>query len=98
MESNAPGDAEGDWYLYLLECRDGRTYAGIARDVEARFEQHASGKGARFTRANPPVRILGATLLSDRSEASKAEHALKKLNRTERLAWASAHPYPSRQG
>ncbi|MDX1454788.1 MAG: GIY-YIG nuclease family protein [Gammaproteobacteria bacterium] len=92
------GDKQDGWYLYLLECRDGRTYAGIARDVEARFAQHASGKGARFTRANPPVRILGASRLPDRSEASKAEHALKKLSRTERLAWASAHPYPSRQG
>jgi putative endonuclease len=76
------------WWLYLLVCRDGRTYAGIATDVAARFAAHSSGKGAKFTRANPPVRVLGAQAFASRSEALKAEAALKKLNRTARLAWA----------
>jgi predicted GIY-YIG superfamily endonuclease len=40
------------WWLYLLECRDGRTYAGIATDVAARFAAHSRGKGAKFTRSN----------------------------------------------
>jgi hypothetical protein len=34
------------WWLYLLQCRDGRTYAGIATDVAARFAVHSRGKGA----------------------------------------------------
>ena len=76
------------WWLYLLVCRDGRTYAGIATDVAARFAVHSSGKGAKFTRANPPVRVLGAQAFASKSEALKAEAALKKLNRTARLAWA----------
>ena len=67
------------WWLYLLVCRDGRTYAGIAIDVAARFAAHSSGKGAKFTRANPPVRVLGAQAFASRSEALKAEAALKKL-------------------
>jgi putative endonuclease len=76
------------WWLYLLVCRDGRTYAGIAIDVAARFAAHSSGKGAKFTRANPPVRVLGAQAFASRSEALKAEAALKRLDRTKRLAWA----------
>ena len=76
------------WWLYLLVCRDGRTYAGIATDVAARFAAHSSGKGAKFTRANPPVRVLGVQAFASRSEALKAEAALKKLDRTKRLAWA----------
>jgi putative endonuclease len=76
------------WWLYLLACRDGRTYAGIATDVAARFAAHGSGKGAKFTRANPPVRVLGAQAFASKSEALKAEAALKKLDRTGRLAWA----------
>lgn len=76
------------WWLYLLACRDGRTYAGIAIDVMARFDLHKSGKGAKFTRSNPPVRILGTRAFATKSEALKAEAALKKLDRTERLAWA----------
>jgi len=76
------------WWVYLLVCRDGRTYAGIAIDVAARFAAHSSGKGAKFTRSNPPVRVLGTRAYASKSEAMKAEAALKKLNRTQRLAWA----------
>jgi putative endonuclease len=76
------------WWLYLLVCRDGRTYAGIATDVAARFAAHSSGKGAKFTRSNPPVRVLGAQAFASKSAALKAEAALKKLHRTQRLAWA----------
>jgi len=83
------------WWLYLLLCRDGRTYAGIATDVAARFAVHSSGKGAKFTRSNPPVRVLGAQAFSSRSEALKAEAALKRLSRAERLSWARKFPPPS---
>ena len=77
-----------EWWLYLLECRDGRTYAGIATDVAARFAAHSSGTGAKFTRSNPPVRVLGAQAFASKSEALRAEAALKKLQRPQRLAWA----------
>src|SRR4030088_2202498 len=80
------------WWLYLLVCRDGRTYAGIATDVAARFVAHSSGKGAKFTRSNLPVRVLGARAFASKSEALKAEAALKKLDRTEKLAWSRKWP------
>lgn len=67
------------WFLYLIECRGGKLYAGITNDLEARYQAHASGKGARFTRANPPVRMIGFATYPDRSEASKAEWQIKQL-------------------
>lgn len=76
------------WWLYLLACRDGRTYVGIATDVAARFAAHSSGKGAKFTRSNPPISVLGARAFASKSEALKAEAALKKLDRARRLEWA----------
>jgi putative endonuclease len=76
------------WWLYLLACADGRTYAGIALDVTARFRVHAAGKGSKFTRANPPLRILGAQPFADRSQALQAEYALKRLEKPEKLHWA----------
>jgi putative endonuclease len=76
------------WWLYLLACRDGRTYAGIATDVAARFAVHSSGKGAKFTRSNPPTHVLGARAFATKSDALKAEAALKKLDRVQKLAWA----------
>jgi putative endonuclease len=84
------------WWLYLLCCADGRTYAGVAIDLQARFDRHLAGKGAKFTRSNPPVALIGAQPFESKSEALRAEHALKKLNRPERLEWARLHPYGAR--
>jgi putative endonuclease len=67
------------WFVYLLECRNGSIYTGIARDVAARYAQHLAGTGARFTRANPPLRLLAQFACDDRSTATRAEAALKRL-------------------
>lgn len=67
------------WYLYILECDGDRLYTGITVDVDARFELHASGRGAKFTRSYSPRRIVFVETHPDRSAASKAEHAIKKL-------------------
>ncbi|WP_442682475.1 GIY-YIG nuclease family protein [Stenotrophomonas sp. JC08] len=75
------------WFLYLLECRDGSYYAGISTDVQARFQAHVAGKGARYTRAHPPLRILGWRAYADRSAASRAEWQIKQLPRDRKLAW-----------
>ena len=73
--------ANKHWFLYLLECANGSYYAGITTDVAARFLAHQQGRGARYTRANPPIRILAQAEYADRSAASKAEWALKQLPR-----------------
>lgn len=67
------------WYVYLIECRNGSLYTGIAVDVERRYRAHAAGRGARYTRANPPVRLLGALPQPDRGTATRAELAIKRL-------------------
>lgn len=68
-------------------CTD---YSGITNHLAARFAAHVAGKGARFTRANPPVCILGAHPFAGRSEASKAEWAIKQLPRAKKLAFLAA--------
>jgi putative endonuclease len=75
------------WCLYLLECNNGAYYAGITNDLEARFSAHLSGKGARYTRANPPVKILASKSYADRSNASIAEAQLKGLPRHKKLQY-----------
>jgi putative endonuclease len=75
------------WCVYLIECRNGAWYAGITNDLPARYAAHVAGKGARYTRANPPVRLLGSRAFADRSAASKAEWAVKRLPKQRKLAW-----------
>ena len=67
------------WFVYLLECRGGRIYTGIATDVDRRLDEHRSGRGARFTRAHPPVRELARLPCADRPEALRREAAIKRL-------------------
>jgi putative endonuclease len=87
--------AGGDkvWWLYLLACTDGRTYAGIALDVAARFRLHCAGKASKFTRANRPLRVLGAQPFPSRSQASQAEYVLKQLKKPAKLRWARRWPH-----
>lgn len=79
--------ATGSWFLYLLECSGGSYYAGITTDVQARFQAHATGKGARYTRAHPPLRVLGFREYADRAAASRAEWQLKRQPHGRKLAW-----------
>ena len=81
------------WHLYLLECRTGNgtsLYAGITTDVDRRYAEHAAGTGARYTRAHPPIRLWASRVYPDRSSASKAEAALKKLPRPRKQEFFSA--------
>jgi len=81
----------------MLECAGDRLYTGITPDVAQRYGKHCSGRGAAFTRINPPRRILAARACESRSAALKAEAALKKLRRPAKLEWARQHPWtPSR--
>jgi putative endonuclease len=67
------------WFLYLIECDDGSLYTGIATDVQARFDAHACGKGARYTRSRKPLAVVASFELAGRSEASRAEYRVKRL-------------------
>lgn len=75
-------------FVYMLRCAGNRIYTGYAVDVEARFEQHKSGKGAKFTHAFPPECILQKFELQSYEEALRLEARIKMLDRAgkERLA------------
>lgn len=76
------------WWLYLLECRGGGIYTGIAKDVQVRYQRHAAGRGARYTRINPPVQLLASQCYPDHRSAAKAEAAMKRLTPSEKWRWA----------
>ena len=76
------------WFVYMLECENGALYTGVAVDVAARYALHCSGKGAKYTRANKPRRILAVKRCAGRSPALKLEARLKALRKPEKLAWA----------
>ena len=74
-----------NWHIYLIECDDGSLYTGITTNVERRFQQHLSGKGARYTRSHKPVRLVASRPVGSRSEALRAELAIKRLSRRKKI-------------
>ncbi len=83
------------WYVYLVECRDGSLYTGVAVDVDKRYALHVAGKGARYTRSHPPQRLLARFEHADRSSALKAEYAIKQLSSAQKRALASRTTEPA---
>ena len=75
------------WWVYLLECRDGSFSAGITNDVEARFKAHKEGRGAKYTKLHPPVKVLAQKAFANRSEASSAEAQLKKMPKSQKITF-----------
>jgi DNA-binding protein HU-beta len=73
------------WSLYLIECADGSLYTGIATDVERRFGEHISGKGARYTRSRKAIRLVASCPIGSRSAALRAEIAIKQLPREKKI-------------
>ena len=87
---SADDAVDGAWVVYLIECAGERLYAGITNDLAARFTAHCAGRGARFTKAFAPLRIVAAAALPSRSDALKAEYALKRRPRADKLRFLAS--------
>ena len=68
----------------MLECKGGRIYTGYATDVQKRFETHCAGKGAKFTRAFPPDKILKVFELKTKHDALRLEALIKQKSLAEK--------------
>ena len=76
-----------DYYVYILECSNGRLYTGYTVDIEKRFNEHVSGKsGAKFTRAFKPRKIAAAwKVAGERGDAMHIEAFINPEILIERL-------------
>jgi putative endonuclease len=73
-------------FVYILRCRDGSLYTGIAKDVAARLRQHQAGRASRYTRARLPVALLWSRRVATWSAALREEHRIKQLRRSDKVA------------
>ncbi len=83
------------WYVYILRCRDGSLYCGIATDVAARLEVHRSGKGAKYTRGRGPLELVYTEQCADKSTALKRELEIKAMSRQQKLELDGKYVIPS---
>ena len=74
------------WHTYIIKCNDDSLYTGITINLEKRLAAHNAGKGAKYTASRRPVQLVYREEVANRSEASKRENTIKKLNRNDKLA------------
>jgi len=74
-----------EWYVYLIECKDGKIYTGITNDLDRRIKQHNRGQGCRFTKFRIPVKLLYNEQCISKEIALSREAAIKGLTREKKL-------------
>ena len=80
-------DKSADWVVYLIRNRHNALYCGVTNNLERRFEQHQTGKGAKALKGKGPLKLVWSIGVGSKSEALKTEYAIKQLpkSRKEKL-------------
>lgn len=73
--------------VYSIRGNDGSIYTGWTTDVEHRLQMHNEGKGAKYTRGRGPFVLLCVWNCKNKSEALKLEARIKKMTRSQKLAY-----------
>lgn len=76
------------YYVYMLWCRGGSLYTGIAADIEKRLHQHlARGAScAKYTRSHPAESLAALWRTDGHAAAARLEAFIKQLPRAKKLA------------
>ena len=89
-------------HVYILECSDGSYYVGSTWDLEARLQQHASGKGAKYTSRRLPVTLRWTQATDSIAEAyaweKKIQGSRRKREALMRGDWEAIQQASQRRG
>ncbi len=69
----------------MILCSDDSLYTGITTDIERRFAQHATGRGAKYFRGRQPVQVVYHEEHHSRSTAARREAEIKAMPRADKL-------------
>ena len=71
-------------YVFILFNERDTYYCGYTDDLEKRFQAHVNGRGAKYTKANKPIKIVWQKEFNTKQEAQKAEYRIKRLKRADK--------------
>nr|WP_296265793.1 GIY-YIG nuclease family protein [uncultured Merdimonas sp.] len=71
-------------YTYIVQCKDGSLYTGWTNNLEKRIKAHNEGKGAKYTKARRPVKLMYYEEFSSKEEAMRREYEIKHMSRKEK--------------
>ncbi|HEV2313736.1 MAG TPA: GIY-YIG nuclease family protein [Candidatus Acidoferrales bacterium] len=81
-------EQERDWFCYMVQCKDGSLYVGIASDVSERVKRHNWGVGPTFTAKRRPVKLIWNECCGSAQTARQREKEIKGWSRSRKLALA----------
>ncbi len=75
------------WFVYMVRCADDTLYTGVTTDIERRLHEHnGSARGARYTRARRPVKIVWQEESASRAAACRREYEVRHYDRRKKLS------------
>ena len=72
-----PEPVEGQWFVYLLECRDNSLYCGSTDNTIRRVYDHNAGIAAQWTKMRRPVQPVYFEIWFSLLEARRRELQIK---------------------
>ncbi|MDO8678846.1 MAG: GIY-YIG nuclease family protein [Acidobacteriota bacterium] len=74
------------FFTYIVRCADDTLYVGHTEDLALREQTHNDGKGAKYTAARRPVRMVYAEEHASVASAIAREHQLKRWSQKKKEA------------
>ncbi|MBI3794843.1 MAG: GIY-YIG nuclease family protein, partial [Nitrospinae bacterium] len=72
-----PAPQSDKHFLYVLLCGDDSFYIGITDDLYRRWYEHKTGKGAKWTKQNEPIKVIHWEEFGNKRDAAAREQWLK---------------------
>lgn len=79
-------------FTYLLRCADDTLYVGHTENLASRERTHNDGKGAKYTAARRPVRMVYAEEHHSVESAIAREQQLKRWSKMKKEALVRGDP------
>lgn len=80
------------YYVYIVRCRDGSLYTGLAKYLCRRMREHyeRTAACAKYTRSRPVTALEAVWRTETRSAAASLEALIKSLSRAQKQALIAA--------
>lgn len=64
-----------NWFVYVILCDDGSLYKGHTDNLERRYKEHCTGRGAKHTKLHKPIKVVySETVLTIEDAVSREKY------------------------
>ena len=78
-------EGQKQWYVYILECREGSFYTGITYDIDQRLQDHKKRK-VHYTSYKLPIKVVFCEKHPSQKIAARRETQIKGWTRKKKIA------------